>query len=47
MASDPQQFTNLAAKPEYASVVESFRAKLAAKLRACAIMTSDGIEIIP
>jgi iduronate 2-sulfatase len=34
MDSDPQQFTNLAAKPAYAAVVESFRAKLAAKLRA-------------
>ena len=33
MVSDPQQFTNLAGKPEYASVVESFRTKLAAKLR--------------
>jgi iduronate 2-sulfatase len=34
MANDLHQFTNLAAKPEHASVVESFRAKLAAKLRA-------------
>lgn len=31
---DPQQFTNLAAKPEFASVVSGFQAKLAAKLRA-------------
>jgi iduronate 2-sulfatase len=34
MASDPQQFTNLAGKPDYAPVVESFRSKLAVKLRA-------------
>jgi iduronate 2-sulfatase len=34
MVSDPQQLTNLAAKPDYASVVQSFRTKLAAKLRA-------------
>ncbi len=34
MASDPQQFTNLAARPEFAQVVTDFKAKLAAKLRA-------------
>jgi iduronate 2-sulfatase len=34
MASDPQQFTNLAGKPEFAQVVTDFKAKLAAKLRA-------------
>jgi iduronate 2-sulfatase len=34
MVSDPQQYTNLAARPDYASLVESFRTKLAAKLRA-------------
>jgi len=34
MDSDPQQYINLAAKPEYAAVVENFKTKLAAKLRA-------------
>jgi len=34
MVSDPQQYSNLAARPDYASLVESFRTKLAAKLRA-------------
>jgi len=34
MASDPNQYTNLAAKPEFASVAAGFKAKLAAKLRA-------------
>lgn len=34
MATDPQQFTNLAETPQYAPVVASFKAKLAAKLRA-------------
>ncbi|NJM55907.1 MAG: sulfatase-like hydrolase/transferase, partial [Verrucomicrobiae bacterium] len=34
MAADPKQYTNLAGKPEFAPVVESFKAKLAAKLRA-------------
>ena len=34
MAKDPQQFTNLAAKPEFAAVVTGFKATLAAKLRA-------------
>ena len=32
MAADPQQYTNLASVPEFASVVEAFQAKLAAKL---------------
>jgi len=32
-ASYPQQYTNLAAKPEFADVVVGFQAKLAAKLR--------------
>jgi iduronate 2-sulfatase len=34
MASDPQQFTNLAGRAEYATVVADFKAKLTAKLRA-------------
>ena len=34
VAKDPQQFTNLAAKPEFAAVVTGFKATLAAKLRA-------------
>lgn len=34
MEADPQQYTNLAGEPEYASVVEGFREQLAAKLRA-------------
>jgi len=34
MASDPQQFTNLAGQPEFAHVVTDFKAKLAAKLQA-------------
>jgi iduronate 2-sulfatase len=29
---DPRQYTNLAAKPEYAGVVAEYRAKLTAKL---------------
>ncbi|MEX2025734.1 MAG: iduronate-2-sulfatase, partial [Pirellulaceae bacterium] len=33
MASDPQQCTNLATKPEFASVAAGLKAKLAAKLR--------------
>ncbi|MBI3469630.1 MAG: sulfatase [Planctomycetes bacterium] len=33
MASDPQQFTNLAGRSEYESVVDAFKGKLAAKLR--------------
>jgi iduronate 2-sulfatase len=33
-AGDPQQVTNLAAKPEFAPLVARFQAKLAAKLRA-------------
>jgi iduronate 2-sulfatase len=33
MERDPQQFTNLAARPEQASVVAAFKEKLAAKLR--------------
>lgn len=31
---DPKQYTNLAAKPEFAPVVEDFKAKFPAKLRA-------------
>jgi iduronate 2-sulfatase len=34
MSKDPKQYTNLAEKPEFASVVDDFKAKLAAKLRA-------------
>lgn len=34
ITNDPKQFTNLAAKPEFAEVVAGFKAKLAAKLRA-------------
>jgi iduronate 2-sulfatase len=34
MAGDPKQYTNLAAKPAFASLVNDFKAKLAAKLRA-------------
>jgi iduronate 2-sulfatase len=34
MVKDPKQYTNLTGKPEFASVVEGFKAKLAAKLRA-------------
>jgi iduronate 2-sulfatase len=34
VAKDPKQFTNLAAKPEFAAQVTGFKAKLAAKLRA-------------
>ncbi len=34
MERDPQQFTNLATRPENQSVVEGFKAKLAAKLKA-------------
>jgi iduronate 2-sulfatase len=34
MASDPQQYTNLALKPEYAAVVAGFQEQLATKLRA-------------
>ena len=33
MVKDPKQYTNLAAKPEFASVVESFKTKLAAKMK--------------
>jgi iduronate 2-sulfatase len=32
MVKDPQQFTNLAAKPGFAAVTKRLRAKLAAKL---------------
>ena len=32
VVNDPKQFTNLAANPAYASVVEGFKAKMAAKL---------------
>ena len=34
MVNDPKQYANLAGKPEFAPVVEGFKAKLAAKLRA-------------
>jgi hypothetical protein len=34
MASDPQQYTNLSAKPEFEAVVQDFKAKLARKLQA-------------
>lgn len=34
LKNDPQQYTNLAAKPEFAPVVARFQAQLAAKLRA-------------
>jgi iduronate 2-sulfatase len=34
MRADPKQYTNLAEKAEFASVVDAFKAKLAAKLRA-------------
>ena len=33
MVKDPQQFTNLATRPEFATVVEQFKTKLADKLR--------------
>ena len=33
MIADPKQYTNLAGKPEFATVVEEFKGKLAAKLR--------------
>ena len=33
MENDPRQFTNLATRPEYASIVSEFQQKLAAKLR--------------
>lgn len=39
MQTDPQQYTNLAEKPEYQTVVKSFRKKMAAKLKA--IRTND------
>ena len=34
MANDPKQYTNLAAKTEFESVVRDFKTKLAAKLQA-------------
>lgn len=34
MEKDPKQYTNLASRPEHQAVVESFKAKLAAKLKA-------------
>lgn len=34
MQADPKQYVNLAGKPEHAATVESFKTKLAAKLRA-------------
>jgi iduronate 2-sulfatase len=33
MKNDPRQYTNLAEKPEYATVVAEFKTKMAAKLR--------------
>ncbi len=39
MQTDPKQYTNLADKPEYKTVVESFRRKMAAKLQA--VRTND------
>ena len=33
MVKDPKQYTNLAMNPEFASVVESFKTKLAAKMK--------------
>ena len=32
MDNDPQQYTNLAEKPEHKAVIDGFKAKLAAKL---------------
>ena len=34
MVNDPKQYTNLAGKPEYSHVVDSFKTKLAAKMSA-------------
>jgi iduronate 2-sulfatase len=34
MVNDPKQYTNLAGNPEYAQVVDAFKVKLAAKMRA-------------
>ena len=34
MVGDPKQYTNLASRPEHQAVVQGFRAKLAAKLKA-------------
>ena len=34
MVNDPRQYTNLASRPEHQAVVQGFRAKLAAKLKA-------------
>jgi iduronate 2-sulfatase len=34
MVDDPKQYTNLASKPEFAPIVQVFKSKLAAKLRA-------------
>ena len=43
MKKDPQQYTNLAENPEYAAVVDEFRAKMTAKL--AEIRTNDlGID---
>ena len=39
MERDPKQFTNLAGKPEYATVVAEFKKRMAAKLRA--VRTND------
>jgi iduronate 2-sulfatase len=39
MERDPQQYTNLATRPEHQPVVESFKVKLAAKLKA--VRTND------
>jgi iduronate 2-sulfatase len=39
MQEDPQQYTNLADSPEHQAVVNEFRAKMAAKLKA--VRTND------
>lgn len=39
MAKDPLQYTNLAQKPEYSDVIDEFKTKLAAKLKA--VRTND------
>ena len=39
MAKDPLQYTNLAQRPEYSDVVDEFKSKLAAKLKA--VRTND------
>ncbi len=39
MQTDPEQYTNLAEKPDYASIVQSFQNKMAAKLKS--VRTND------